>query len=59
MAKTSNDKWSNVRTYKSHQELADDLGLRMDDPFTRVCIAVLYWHAQALYWRQKAKEKDK
>ncbi len=57
MSDKPNDKWRTVRPYKSHQALADDLGLRMDDPFTRVCIAAMYWHAKAVYWQQKAKEK--
>lgn len=43
--------------YKSHQEVADELNLRMDDPFTRVAVAALYWCALAQYWKELAKGK--
>ena len=45
-----------TRKPKSHQAVADDMGMCMKDPHTRVVVAAFYWRACALYWRHKAKE---
>lgn len=39
----------------SHQKVADELNLKMDDPFTRVVIATFYWYDVAQYLKQQLK----
>jgi hypothetical protein len=52
-----NDAWQSDKPCKTHQELADLLRLSMDDPFTRVCIAAMYWRDKADYWKARAAIK--
>jgi hypothetical protein len=39
---------------RTHQALAEELHMDISDPFTRVLVAALYWHARATYWKMQA-----
>ena len=41
---------------KSHESLAEELGMDTRDPFTRMFVAALYWRAVAEYFKERSHD---